>query len=264
MSMTLLPLHDCLGAAQRDALRIHGTAPPPAWQARAPRAWRLWLLAGVVLSLGATTAVLAARRLSPAPAATRALESAALPPVTAAMDTAPAQPLLVPAPPVVPAAALREQRVERVGDAWVIDVAGVSRAQAAQRLAALTGGVLLERPELLAQTPALTLSWRGRDAGEAWRQLLGDEVGYAVQCAAQACRGWVLAPAERSAAAGAATGTVAVVAVAATAATAATAERNSRAALPSPQAIAPSTHEAAPAPMQPDPPGLFPSPAEAD
>ena len=56
----------------------------------------------------------------------------------------------------------------------------------------MTGTELVANTEWLASAPPLTLQWRGRDAAEAWAQVLADDVGYALQCRAGRCRLWVL------------------------------------------------------------------------
>jgi hypothetical protein len=85
--------------------------------------------------------------------------------------------------------------VRRV-DGWiVIEAVKAPRLALAQELAAVTRSRLLEAPERLAATGAITLSWRGRHAGEAWARVLGDEVNHARHCTAQACRVWILGPA---------------------------------------------------------------------
>lgn len=67
-----------------------------------------------------------------------------------------------------------------------------SRAEVARQLAVLTG-VDPQRPaEALHAAPPLTLHWRGSDAAEAWRQVLGVHADHAVQCDAGRCRLWLV------------------------------------------------------------------------
>ncbi|MBX3637698.1 MAG: hypothetical protein KF683_20190, partial [Rubrivivax sp.] len=96
----------------------------------------------------------------------------------------------------------------------------------------------------------LTLHWRGTDAAEAWRLVLGSQTGHALQCVALRCRLWLSdgppdgakgaegganMPSEPPMAQGAGT----------------------EGAMPS-DGDSGAESEAAWAPMQPDPPGLFP------
>lgn len=129
-----------------------------------------------------------------------------------------------------------------------INAQGASRQSAAQQLAALTHAELLYTPDALAQAAPLTVNWRGRDAAEAWRVLLGPNASHALQCDQMSCRVWLVAD-QRAAAARASTSTSTPMHPVAPAAQAAT--------LPSADVSAPASP--ATQTMQPDPPGLFPS-----
>jgi hypothetical protein len=75
---------------------------------------------------------------------------------------------------------------------WRIEAVAASRLEAAQRLASLNGVALRCAAASLARTPALDLHWQGRDAGAAWRALLGPAVNYALRCGARRCQAWIV------------------------------------------------------------------------
>jgi hypothetical protein len=249
-------LSACLGAARSDAQRFFGRQLPPAWKPRARRQTRWCLLGALALATGGVAATVWQRQalLGPPAVATQAPRPAAHPALlwdqpgsTAAVPmTGNAFPATLPSatPPAAPLPAQRQSVFERLdGGEFRIHLVAHDRHAAAQRLAALTGARLLERPEALMQTRPVTLRWQGRDSAGAWRALLADEAQYLLDCRVQnACKVWIVG-ADSVKANG---GPPASPATAALLATPANVE-----------AVAP---VAAPGPaLQPDPPGLFPS-----
>lgn len=126
-----------------------------------------------------------------------------------------------------------------------IEARAASLREAATALSALTQSELrLSSRHALPESRTLTLTWRGRDVGQAWQALLGAGASHAMQCQDQRCRVWLLS-------AGAAV--------------------NEPGASPPPSAQAPmpavphASDRLAGSPppattvAQPDPPGLFPS-----
>lgn len=188
-----VPLAACVSAARADAQRFFGTQAPPPWQPRVRRAMRWWLVGALAATTGAAGAIAWQHSSRDLPAAAGVARPVALPtelespPVPAPAPAAAAQALPTPAPdrPL----ALIERQADGL---WRIELRAHDRRDAAERLASLTGAQLLERPEVLAQTRPVTLRWQGRDAADAWRALLADELSYALDCRhPRACKVWL-------------------------------------------------------------------------
>lgn len=202
------------------------------------------LAAGVVATLA--TAVLTLPVLVPARATAPhdALPAAA--PAAAVGFALVAPPQSAPADPQGPAqdGAAPALHVQRAGAEIVIAAQGAQRTEVARLLATATGVDPHAAAAALAGSRALTLHWRGTDAAEAWRLVLGSQTGHALQCVALRCRLWLSggppgganAPSAPPMAQGA----------------------DTEGAMP-PGGDGGAESEAAWAPMQPDPPGLFPS-----
>lgn len=109
----------------------------------------------------------------------------------AALAATPAAALVEAAPP--PGAQAGQARVWRERQTIVIAARQAPRAEVARQLAALTG-VDPQRPAaVLHGARPLTLHWRGSDAAEAWRRVLGAQPGHALQCDGARCRLWLIA-----------------------------------------------------------------------
>lgn len=109
----------------------------------------------------------------------------------AALPATPAAAVVKPAPPSSPEAG--QARVWRERHTIVIASRQAPRAEVARQLAALTG-VDPQRPAaVLHGARPLTLHWRGSDAAEAWRRVLGAQAGHALQCDGARCRLWLIA-----------------------------------------------------------------------
>jgi hypothetical protein len=229
----------CISGAQADADRFHGTGAVPAWDARPRRSARRWLLALVAMATGVAAAMIVQ------PEETGARSTAASNAAPAKLDRAALQPRAVATAPAAAALPIAPPRIERVGGELVIELSAWPRARAAAELAALTGSQLLGAPDALERAGALTLHWRGRDPGAAWRALLGDAASHAMRCGAHSCQVWVFGAfaAPSGAALPHGSGSAAADAMVTAALSPAHAEAVSSGVLP----------------MQPDPPGLFPS-----
>lgn len=189
-------------AAQMHADRYFGSTPPPSWEE--PRRRRFGALAGLVLA-AATLSGLAAWRVGQA-------SSSALPAAAADDDSLPAgggdrirddSPLAIEpvAAPAVASTGMSTLAVARSGDLWTVDAHAASRLEAAHRLALLSGTDLQGPPEALLHAPPLDLRWRGPGLAQAWAQVLGSGINYALQCRREGCRVWVIAAGEPIAAA---------------------------------------------------------------
>jgi hypothetical protein len=213
---------------------------------------RNWLLVSLAVGTGAAAAMALQNRpvaTAKAPTMVPATHPAAL--FAAGHDIAAAPAAVVPdagvaaAAPVGTSVERSAARIERDAQGlWHLELHAYDRADAAARLAALSGTQLFERPQALAQARRATLRWQGRELAEAWRVLLADDAHYALDCrGAQACRIWVFGAHSATNAAASAPATPAATV------------------LPTPPIAAelPTGQTAPTAPLQPDPPGLFPS-----
>jgi len=82
----------------------------------------------------------------------------------------------------------QREAIFRDADGIHIDARGMPRTQAIESLAALTRARIASGADLLALAPPLDLRWHGRDATEAWKQVLaGAGLRYGVACDASAC-----------------------------------------------------------------------------
>lgn len=82
--------------------------------------------------------------------------------------------------------------ITREGAGWRIEAIGASRLDAARRWAQASGSPVLGNVALLAFTRPLHLRWRGHDAADGWRAVLGSEVNFATQCSVARCRVWIV------------------------------------------------------------------------
>jgi hypothetical protein len=180
--------------AQAEAERFFGAGPIADWHAPAPPAcssrWPLWLAAAS--GLAAAALVIGpggwARDDDRVPAA-----SALGDPADDLIDTPPAAQLpTLPVEKTSQALASPTLNITRRGAEWRIEALGVSRLEAAQRLAQASGSPLLGDTASLAAARPLHLSWQGRSAAGAWQAVLGPEVSFATQCSAARCRVWIL------------------------------------------------------------------------
>jgi|GEM_PF-4021542 len=123
--------------------------------------------------------------------------------------------------------------ITRSADGEILIAArAASQRAAAERLSALTQSELrLSAASALPDAGSLSINWRGRNIEQAWLALLGAGSSHALQCEKQRCRVWLLSAGPVAVQKGASTAT----------------------------AAAEKPPAAAPAAMQPDPPGLFPA-----
>lgn len=183
-------------AAQLQAERHFGDAPPPPWEPAVPAAaalarhWRWAGLGGLAVaaaliawSIGGRSAEAAA---APAPVAAWEHESG----VDEVDDADPPEPRGA-AQAVLPVALA----VSHSGRFWRVEAQGASRLDAARRLAELSGSALHGSIELLAQARPLDLRWQGRTLAQAWEQVLGQDLNYALQCRRDRCEAWIVAAA---------------------------------------------------------------------
>jgi hypothetical protein len=182
---------DVTWQAQAEAERFFGAGPIADWHApatpAAPRRWPLWLaaasglvVAALLVSLNGWASDDDAEPEWPATGD----------PADDLIDTpATTQP---PKPSVAKTTAEPTLNITRHGREWRIEAIGVSRLEAAQRLAQASGSPLLGNTEPLAAARPLHLSWQGRGAANAWQAVLGPELSFAAQCGAMRCRVWLL------------------------------------------------------------------------
>lgn len=185
----------------------------------APRSTRrILLMLGFAAALAAAGAIASQRWPLATPPATPVPESAdhpaghpaglwgAAPPSAAtspddeapAVGTAAEPAAAVPLSPA-PLATMTETllEIDRHGERLELRFQRASRAEVVRRLAKLTGTQILGSTRALADARPLTLHWQGRDLGEAWRHVLGDELGHVLACAGRnACRVWLLPAAQ--------------------------------------------------------------------
>lgn len=83
--------------------------------------------------------------------------------------------------------------VDRRGRLWQIEAAGASRLDAARLLAEQSGSTLHGSTELLSRAAPLSVRWQGRSLAQAWQQVLGTDVSYALQCRRDVCEAWIVA-----------------------------------------------------------------------
>jgi hypothetical protein len=106
----------------------------------------------------------------------------------------------------MPADASASFALRRHDAQWQIDARGVSRLDAARRLAEASGSSLHGPQEPLERARPLHLRWQGRSLSQAWAQVLGPELNYAIQCGHGRCRAWIVGTAPATAPTTAATG----------------------------------------------------------
>ncbi|MBX3638065.1 MAG: hypothetical protein KF683_22055 [Rubrivivax sp.] len=206
------------------------------------------LAAGVVATLA--TAALTLPVLLPARATAPQDGPVAATPSGAVEFALVAPPQSAPADPQGPAqdGAAPALHVQRAGGEIVIAAQGAQRTEVARLLATATGVDPHAAAAALAGSRPLTLHWRGTDAAEAWRLVLGNQTGHALQCVALRCRLWLSGGLPDSAEGGANAPSAPPMAQGA----------DTDGSMP-PGGDGGAESEAAWAPTQPDPPGLFPS-----
>ncbi|MBX3636586.1 MAG: hypothetical protein KF683_14535 [Rubrivivax sp.] len=149
------------------------------------------LAAGVAATLA--TAALTLPVLVPARATAPQDGPVAAAPAAAVGFALVAPPQFAPADPQGPAqdGAAPALHVQRAGAEIVIAAQGAQRTEVARLLATATGVDPHTAAAALAGSRPLTLHWRGTDAAEAWRLVLGNQTGHALQCVGLRCRLWL-------------------------------------------------------------------------
>lgn len=190
-------------AAQAQAEAQFGEGPPPLWEPASapvvPRRWSgMYVLAAAVVLVGALAGWMIGGEAA-ASSAPPVVDAAAPAPAPLASEADIEEGPSVAAPPESPApVTLFVGRSDRL---WSLDALGASRLEAARQLALQSGSTLHGSLELLAQAPPLTLRWQGRSLAQAWGQVLGADLNYALQCRRDACEAWIVAAATHDAAA---------------------------------------------------------------
>lgn len=225
------------------AATLHGRG--AARRGDAPDGAASWL-AGAAVALAATAPMAMLSSHAPASAVAAAPPPAQRWELTAMQPAVPAASASAPDQPSTAEAG--QARVWRERHTIVVAARRASRAEVARQLAALTG-VDPQRPsDLLRTDHPLTLHWRGTDAAEAWRLVLGSQTGHALQCVALRCRLWLSGGLPDGAEGGADVPAARPMAPAADPGGAM-----------HPYGDGSTEPEAGWAPTQPDPPGLFPT-----
>lgn len=192
-------LRSACAAAQAQAEAHFGEGPPPLWEptqephvsGRLPRLYAL--MAGVLLA-GAVAGWLIGGE-----AAASSAPSSTHPSVTLS-EAATSEADVEHVPSVAEVAASPAPVTLFVGRSdrlWSLDAQGASRMEAARQLALQSGSTLHGSVDLLAQAPPLTLRWQGRSLAQAWAQVLGADLNYALQCRRDGCEAWIVAAAGR-------------------------------------------------------------------
>jgi hypothetical protein len=187
-------LADAVRAAQTQAERHFGDGPVTPWEApsspaRASRPKPGWAAGAVLPSMIGLIAMAMAGARQSEPAGVVVEPALALEPAASSRPSEEAPGFDDAAPSVVEPASMQ---LGRVGATWHLDARGVSRLEAAQRLAEASGSTLHGSLEALAGARPLHLQWQGRSLAEAWSRLLGSELNYALQCRAERCQAWIV------------------------------------------------------------------------
>ena len=195
---------------------------------RVRRMWTALALLAGASTLSVLGSLLIGMPLSPA----SGMDRAALASVTPVLVPAPAASATVNQPRATPTlrqlVPVIQLRLTLFDGFFLIEAHGVTRQDLIQRLAQMTQAELHIAPGAMADATRLDLRWQGSDMAAAWQLLLGAAQPHAVQCDGMRCRVWVLPSlAERAREPGGPNGA------------------------PEPATFTP--------PLQPDPPGLFPS-----
>lgn len=185
-----------LREALDDAERRFGDGPAPAWEAPSSLGTtarrRLVIAACAALVAMALLVTLAVARSRSAPDGSVASVHADIdvPADMASED----EEIALPGPLGTgsrPEASLPSLELERHGVEWRLTARGVTRAEVARRLAEASGSALHGDKDALALSAPAEVRWQGRSLSQAWPQVLGPDLSYALQCRRDRCEVWI-------------------------------------------------------------------------
>lgn len=185
-----------LQEALDDAERRFGDGPAPAWEAPSSLGStarrRLVIAACAALVAMALLVTLAMARSRSAPDESVASLQADID--VPADATSEDEEIVLPGPLRTvsrPEASLPSLELERHGVEWRLTARGVTRADVARRLAEASGSALHGDTDALALSAPADLRWQGRSLSQAWPQVLGPDLSYALQCRRDRCEVWI-------------------------------------------------------------------------